>query len=111
MDAPEAWANLASDGAPGGLGVIVAVLDTGVAYTNRGRFRRSPDFSRYTFVNGYDFVERNRFPEDRNGHGTFVAGTIAEKTNNHLGLTGLAYGARIMPVRVLDVSPVANPIQ
>jgi serine protease len=102
VNAPEAWANLIADGAPGGRGVIVAVLDTGVAYANRGPFRRSPDFSRYQFVAGYDFIDRNHFPNDRNGHGTFVAGTIAENTNNRYGLTGLAYGARIMPVRVLD---------
>ena len=102
VNAPEAWANLAADGAPGGGGVTVAVLDTGVAYANRGPFRRSPDFSRYTFVRGYDFVDHNPYPNDRNGHGTFVAGTIAEDTNNHLALTGLAYGAHIMPVRVLD---------
>jgi len=102
VNAPEAWANVAADGAPGGKGVTVAVLDTGVAYANRGHFRRSPDFSRFTFVQGYDFVAHNRFPNDRNGHGTFVAGTIAETTNNHYGLTGLAFGARIMPVRVLN---------
>ncbi len=102
VNAPEAWANVAADGAPGGRGVIVAVLDTGVAYANRGRFRRSPDFSRYEFVKGYDFVDRTPHPNDHNGHGTFVAGTIAEATNNHYGLTGLAFGARIMPVRVLD---------
>jgi serine protease len=102
VNAPEAWANVAADGAPGGHGVTVAVLDTGVAYANRGPFRRSPDFSRYTFVKGYDFVAKNPYPNDRNGHGTFVAGTIAEDTNNVYGLTGLAYGARIMPVRVLD---------
>ncbi len=102
VNAPEAWANVAADGAPGGHGVTVAVLDTGVAYANRGPFRRSPDFSRYAFVKGYDFVAKNPYPNDRNGHGTFVAGTIAEDTNNVYGLTGLAYGARIMPVRVLD---------
>ncbi len=44
----------------------------------------------------------SRTPNDRNGHGTFVAATIAEATDNRFGLTGLAYGARIMPVRVLD---------
>jgi serine protease len=102
VNAPEAWANVAADGAPGGKGVIVAVLDTGVAYANRGRFRRSPDFGRYTFVKGYDFVAKNPYPNDRNGHGTFVASTIAEATNNRYGLTGLAFAARIMPVRVLD---------
>jgi serine protease len=102
VNAPEAWANVAADGAPGGKGVIVAVLDTGVAYANRGPFRRSPDFSRYTFVKGYDFVAKNPYPNDRNGHGTFVAATIAEATDNHYGLTGLAFAARIMPVRVLD---------
>jgi serine protease len=104
VDAPDAWANLAADGAPGGKGVTVAVLDTGVAYANRGPFRRSPDFSRDQFVHGYDFVARNPFPNDRNGHGTLVAATIAEATNNRYGLTGLAYGAHIMPVRVLDSS-------
>jgi serine protease len=102
VNAPEAWANVAADGAPGGQGVIVAVLDTGVAYANRGPFRRSPDFSPYTFVKGYDFVAKNPYANDRNGHGTFVASTIAEATNNHYGLTGLAFAAHIMPVRVLD---------
>jgi serine protease len=102
VGAPQAWANVAADGAPGGKGVIVAVLDTGVAYANRGRFRRSPDFGRYTFVKGYDFVDKSPYAYDRNGHGTFVASTIAEATNNRYGLTGLAFAARIMPVRVLD---------
>jgi serine protease len=102
VGAPEAWANVAADGAPGGRGVTVAVLDTGVAYANRGPFRRSPDFNAHEFVHGYDFVSRSPFPNDRNGHGTFVASTIAEATNNGRGLTGLAFGARLMPVRVLD---------
>jgi serine protease len=102
VNAPEAWANVAADGAPGGAGIRVAVLDTGVAYANRGPFRRSPDFSSHEFVAGYDFVRHSPYPNDRNGHGTFVAATIAEATNNGYGLTGLAFGAHIMPVRVLD---------
>jgi serine protease len=102
VDAPQAWANVAADGAPGGSKVVVAVLDTGVAYANRGRYRRSPDFNKYTFVQGHDFIDHSPYPNDHNGHGTFVTGTIAEATNNHFGLTGLAYAARIMPVRVLD---------
>jgi serine protease len=102
VEAPEAWGNLIHDGRPGGQGVVVAVLDTGVAYATRGRWRRSPGFGRYQFVKGYDFIAKDPYPYDRNGHGTFVAATIAEQTDRGYGLTGLAYGARIMPVRVLD---------
>ena len=101
VNALEAWANLAGH-APGGRGVRIAVLDTGVAYRNLGRFRRSPDFAATRFVAPYDFVDRTPYPVDRNGHGTHVAGTIAESTNNGLGVSGLAWGATIMPVRVLD---------
>ena len=104
VDAPDAWGNLIADGRPGGRGVVVAVLDTGIAYRKWRRYRESPDFTGTRFVDPYDFVAGNRFPLDRNGHGTLVAGTIAEATNNGLGLTGLAYGATIMPVRVLDPS-------
>jgi serine protease len=78
------------------------VLDTGVAYTDRDGARRSPDLAASTFVRGYDFVDRDDLPTDRNGHGTHVASTIAEATDNGVALTGLAYGAKIMPVRVLD---------
>jgi serine protease len=82
--------------------VTVAVLDTGVAYENWRAYRRSPDFAARQFVRGYDAVDHDSRPLDTNGHGTDVASTIAEQTNNGYGLTGLAYGARIMPVRVLD---------
>jgi serine protease len=104
VNAPEAWANLLGDHRAGGKGVVVAVLDTGVAYRNWKTFHRSPDFGRTHFVAPFDFVSNNRFPLDRNGHGTFVAGIIGESTNNGIGLTGLAYGASIMPIRVLDSS-------
>jgi serine protease len=101
VDAPAAWANLIADGHPGGRGAVVAVLDTGVAYRNWGKFTESPDFGGTRFIDPYDFVAHNAFPLDREGHGTFVTGEIAEATNNGYGLTGLAYGATIMPVRVL----------
>jgi serine protease len=102
VGAPDAWANLIRAGRPGGAGVIVAVVDTGVAYADQEPFRRSPDLAAATFTPGYDFVDYDAYPFDRNGHGTHVASTIAEQTNNGYGLTGLAYGVRIMPVRVLD---------
>jgi serine protease len=103
IDAVDAWEHLSEAKRPGAKGVVVAVLDTGIAYRSKGsHFRRSPDFSAGQFVKGYDFVANSPLPLDRNGHGTHVAGTIAEKTNNGIGLTGLAYRAKLMPVRVLD---------
>ena len=103
IDAVGAWRHLAEAGRPGAQGVKVAVLDTGIAYRTKGKkFRRSPDFTSGQFVRGYDFVGNDRLPMDENGHGTHVAGTIGEKTNNGIALTGLAYRAGLMPVRVLD---------
>ena len=102
VNAPDAWQHLLDVARPGGRGTVVAVLDTGVAYATRRRFRKSNDFQRGDFVRGYDFVDDDRFPHDENGHGTHVASTIGESTHNDRGVTGLAYGAKIMPVRVLN---------
>jgi serine protease len=110
VNAPLAWSNLISDGAPGGAGVTIAVVDTGVAYTDSLPFRISPDFAPGQFVPGWDFVDNDPYPLDENGHGTHVASTIAEATNNSFGLTGLAYGARIMPVRVLDATGAGDAV-
>ena len=64
--------------------------------------RSSPDFGGTRFVDPYDFVAHNRYPARPGGPRTFVAGIDRRGTNNGVGLTGLAYGASIMPVRVLD---------
>jgi serine protease len=102
VNAPSAWDHVAEVGRPGAIGVTVAVLDTGVAYSDRGPFTRSPDLRGNRFHRGYDFVDEDPYPNDQNGHGTHVASTIAESIDNGVGVTGLAFGAKIMPVRVLD---------
>jgi serine protease len=103
IDAVGAWQNLIAAKRRGARGITIAVLDTGVAYRAwKKRFLRSPDFASGQFLQGYDFVDDDRLPLDQNGHGTHIAGTIAEKTNNGIGLTGIAYRAKLLPVRVLD---------
>jgi subtilisin family serine protease len=109
VNAPEVWAQGYT-----GNGIIVAVLDTGVDYNHpdlNDNIWRNPgeipgngiddDGNGYIDdVHGWDFINNDNDPLDRDGHGTHVAGTIAAE-NNGFGVTGVAYNARIMPVQVL----------
>ena len=88
VQSSQAW-NLGNGG-----GVIVAVLDTGLK-------TGGVDGIGYV-VNGIDVVNSDVYPVDGDGHGTHVSGTIAKSTNNAIGIAGLAHGACIMPVKVLD---------
>ncbi|UKP00394.1 S8 family peptidase [Nostoc sp. UHCC 0870] len=77
-----------------GSGVTVAVIDTGVTKVR--------DLQETKFVKGYDFVNDKEEASDDNGHGTHVAGTIAQATNNKYGVAGIAYEAKLMPLKVLS---------
>jgi len=95
---PEAW-KLAD-----GNGVTVAVLDTGVAYETFQRFHQLPDLAGITFVDPYNFVDNNTHADDDHGHGSHVTGTIAQATNNGIGVAGVARNVKIMPLKVLSGS-------
>ena len=82
--------------------VIIAVLDTGVAYEDFRNFQQAPDLVNTRFVPGYDFVNTDEHPNDEEGHGTHVTGTLAQSTNNNLGTAGIAFDCSIMPVKVLS---------
>lgn len=85
-----------------GAGVVVAVIDTGVACSNHNQFHQLSDLAGTHCVPGYDFVDDDTHPDDEQGHGSHVAGTIAQTTNNGVGVAGIAYCSSIMPVRVLN---------
>ncbi len=95
---PEAW-KLAD-----GHGVTVAVLDTGVAYENYKGFHQLPDLAGIQFVDPYDFVGNTKHANDDHGHGSHVTGTIAQATNNGIGVAGIALNVKIMPLKVLSGS-------
>jgi serine protease len=101
IQAPSAWTTSRGEG------VTVAVLDTGVAYEDRGPYRRAPDLAGTRFVAGWDFVDDDAHPNDvppadgRRSHGTQIAGLIAQTADNAIGGAGVAPAATIMPIRVL----------
>ncbi len=111
IDAPEAW-----DLTTGNSSIIVAVIDSGVAYDH-------PDLAANIWTNddpagggdqdgngfvddtnGWDFVSNDNAPLDANEHGTHVAGTIGARGNNALGVTGVNWQASIMPLRAGNAS-------
>ncbi len=95
---PEAW-KLAD-----GNGITVAVLDTGVAYENYKNFKLLEDLEGITFVDGWDFVGNDAHANDDHAHGSHVTGTIAQVTNNGIGVAGVARNVKIMPLKVLSGS-------
>jgi len=82
--------------------VIVAVLDSGIAYEDYDGYYQAPDLINTSFVPGFDFINFDSHPNDDHGHGTHVAGTIAQTTHNDYGVAGIAFKTSIMPIKVLD---------
>lgn len=108
---PQAWEKATGEGA------VVAVIDTGCAFEAKGDIPAASDLKGVKFVKPYDFVNKTKAAYDDHGHGTHVAGTIAQATNNGHGTAGVAYNASIMPLKVLTehgsgmVSDIADAIR
>ncbi|HMA38126.1 MAG TPA: S8 family serine peptidase [Chloroflexia bacterium] len=89
INAPAAW-----DVTTGRDSVVVAMIDTGIAANH-------PDLAG-KLVPGYNFVSDTPNTADDNGHGTYTAGLVGAIGNNGLGVAGVAWGVRLMPVKILD---------
>jgi serine protease len=101
-----------------GTDVIVGILDSGIAYEDHAvpsyeldtvqsgitQYLQAPDLAGTQFVAGYDFINNDAHPNDNDAHGTHVAGTVAQTTNNAYGVAGMAFGCKLMPVKILDYS-------
>lgn len=68
------------------------------------RYQQAPDLAATHFVAGRDFVNNDDHANDDEGHGTHVSGTIAESTDNGIGVAGAAFDSAIMPVKVLGAA-------
>jgi len=111
IDAPEAW-----DIITGSDAVVIAVIDSGLAYNhpdfanniweNNDEIANGDDDDGNTYVDdiyGWDFIDDDNEPLDLNQHGTHVSGTIAAQGNNGQGITGVMWDAKIMTVRFLGL--------
>ena len=112
IDLPSAW-----EINPGARNdVVVAVIDTGLNVLTETfvffspivgqipvRFAATPDLvADGRIVAPYDFVYDDEYPVDLGGHGTHVAGTIAQQTHNNIGVAGVAYNVKLMPLKVIS---------
>ncbi len=117
IDAVKAW-----DISTGSPDVVVAIIDSGVhtahpdlkanIWVNTGETAGNgidDDLNGYVDdVHGWDFIHNDNIPEDENGHGTHVAGTVAAVGNNDAGVAGVSWNAKLMVLRAFDKDGVGS---
>ena len=116
VDAPEAW-----DISTGNPDIVIAIIDTGVEithpdlddniYTNEAEASGTPevddDANGYVDdINGWDFYDNDNDPNpgSTQGHGTCCAGVAAAEGDNAIGVAGIAYDCKILPVKICSDS-------
>jgi len=117
VNAPAAWDSVTCDTSQ-----IIGIIDTGVDWDHPDldgniwkNWGEIPDNGLdddgngfIDDVRGWDFTSNSNDPDDDNGHGTHVAGVVAAETNNYVGISGIAWNARIMPIKVLTGTGSGN---
>lgn len=95
IQSPNAWGITT-----GNSGVLIAVIDSGADWNH-------PDLAP-NLVPGWNFLNGTSITQDNAGHGTAVAGTAAAASNNGMGVTGVSWGNKIMPLQILDATTAAS---
>lgn len=117
INAPSAWDSTTCDTTQ-----VIAIIDSGVdwehpdldgnIWSNREEIPGNgfdDDGNGYIDdIRGWDFTSNSNDPDDDNGHGTHVAGIAAAETDNYVGVAGVAWNARIMPLKVLTGTGQGN---
>ena len=113
IDAPEAW-----DSTTGSSSVIVAVIDSGIDYVHpdlaaniwinpgeiAGNGRDEDRNGKVDDIRGWDFANKDNDPFDDNGHGTHVAGIIGAVGDNALGVVGICWAVKMVPLKIFDAN-------
>jgi subtilisin family serine protease len=95
IKALEAWEETKGDEQ-----VLIAVIDTGIDFDHPDL--ANTDEEEKISTNGYDFVNSDNDPSDDHGHGTFVSGLAAAKTNNSVGIAGVSWHSQILPLKAVE---------
>lgn len=99
---PDMW-NLAKIRAEAGWDITTGSSDVIIAVVDTGADASHPDLQG-KLLPAYDFVNNDNDPADDQGHGTHVAGTAAAVTNNGIGIAGVSWEAKVMPIKALSAN-------
>jgi subtilisin family serine protease len=98
---PQSTIDLMWDKGRGSDTMTVAVLDSGINASH-------PDLAGKIATGAKDFINNDSVPEDTSGHGTVVASQIVAKSNNGIGVAGVCWSCKVLPVKVIGANNLAT---